>query len=472
MRGATPSQVYALLGVTWGTEQALTPKEDLMRFHRRVAAFFITLALGGIPVVGCEQPAPTACEQICRSATECDSHEQLALPADQAACVATCDSALDAAAVDCVERAVGGGACDTQAAATCAAEPAEPAPSVPEDVASAYQAGFLSLADLGCDAQGCDGTIVINDPGGVLPALAARVAAAFPEGDAFVAMLPGFTEGAPSVFLDAEVAAELLADQPITPDREGAYTVVSGAASDESCGTMEIALEATPNGLSGGICATLSIAHSLAFRLGVVPIGWDGVLSGDNWEADYLKAIYEASGDADAQRGLTREQISRAHTADWNSGYTITQSLDWTERPAGGKCDVLEDWCNDIIEKQDERDDCILVVRGGSLSRPRGHAMPIQTASWDANACHCVFQTANTGTQDSAAHDFARVSRAPGNQTWEVPAHGPIPVTAGPSQGFFNNRYDRADVACFDADRTGMPWETPPPPVPGSAFPP
>ncbi len=255
------------------------------------------------------------------------------------------------------------------------------------------------------------------------------------------------------------------------PSRSGLYTIHSFAVDDPGCAVTGIdAGDASGDdgeprdGMPGGICATLAITHSLVYKLSVVKENWDGVLDGSDWDADFLKAVYRATGDDDGNRDINTDEVDEAHEADWNKKWEVEKSKDWTKKPEDGNCDDLRAWCEEFKRYREHHGhDCILRTR-----RPTsGHQMTVNTVNWNAASCRCVIETVNTGQQDGAAADFKGVPKDPGKQSWELGPNEEIEVVAGPLKNFYNRRYQDAWFVCYESEAVrGVRRDEP-----GDAFP-
>lgn len=353
------------------------------------------------------------------------------------------------------------------------ATPSSDDPSAGGTPDSAYPpAGFIALTDLGCDTRNCGD--MVTDAMGILPLALARLNRQYPDANAYVGLLSA-EQADPDLLLDPPIAAELFAGQDFLPAPDGRYVIDSFAVDSPGCAISEISHHNTAggdetsgngdrssgdnggddgggeprDGLPGGICGTLAIAHSLVYRLTVVKRDWSGVIDGDHWSDKFLKAIYRATGDGDGNRDIDRDEIDSAHEADWNKRWDIDKSRDWDKKPEAGNCEQLKTWCKRLERyRESEGDDCIIHLR-----RPTsGHYLTPETVTWDEAACHCVVEAPNTGEQDGSGADFKNVPKAPGKQTWKFGPNEEIEVTDGPSKNFFNRRYRDAWFACYDED--------------------
>ncbi len=392
----------------------------------------------------------TACDTLCETVDGCGNAEALGM----SDCPTDCLEASDDQ-VACLSEALD--SCDAESAQACIEqeEGAELPTAGPSYDEAGDRYGFVALEDLGCDATRC--TEVIAETG-VLSAAYARLIELDPDATPYVALTAG--QSGDWIYCDPTFLAELFGHQDVDHDVEGVYTIVGFATDGETCATTEISDEESLNGEPGGICAHLSIAHSLVYQLTVVESGWSGVIDGANWDADFLRAIQTATGDTDGKRGKSRDETETAHEADWNQKWKVEQSLDWTEMPTGSDCDELKTWCDSIKKYLDEDDDCIISLRRASPAR--GHQVKINSASWDATNCKCKVEAVNTGKQDGSANDYENVPIfAAGKHNWEFGKDGAIGVTSGPSKNFWNLRYNTAAVSCYDEElRFEWPWET------------
>ncbi|KAA3631099.1 MAG: hypothetical protein DWQ02_16890 [Bacteroidetes bacterium] len=212
----------------------------------------------------------------------------------------------------------------------------------------------------------------------------------------------------------------------------------------------------------GGICATLAIAHSLVRRLnGLVPReatgNWESVTETNDegnevWDPDFLRTIYRASGDTDGSRGLTNEQIERAHTADYSSSWRIRisraltaikrEGTDMTNAQLAVKCEDLKN----MIEEN--RDDCLLRLLGKKTVDGRevtvGHRMTITGV--DCSNGSMKITTINTGRQDRN-NDWENVPYNPGEEEWEITPDG-----INPPAHWEHIDWEESFFSCFDEE--------------------
>ncbi len=335
-----------------------------------------------------------------------------------------------------------------------------------EDEEEEEPLGYLSLEALGCTVDGCGSDV--TDTLGLLAEASAALGEAFPGGGTLYAGVSAggnVDEGAIQVRSDSYFEG-----QDFETDPQGWYTVASFAVGSEFCSLLDFQLGVLQDG--GGICGPIAIAHSLVHRLGVVDSEWDNVFEDtdgdgeeDSWDPDFLKAIVEAGGvEGDGHKGMTTQQISDAHTADWNEKWPVERSrntglkLGWKKMPKvpsnpgwfDDDCDDLKDWCETLSEaSSDYGDDCILAMDNGSDA----HVAPIMNATWHEDECYCEVRIVDTGKQDPKG-DYTGVPKSPGYQTWTFGKKSDIAHTKGTSKNFWNAlRFKNAQYTCYDENR-------------------
>ncbi|MEM7101862.1 MAG: hypothetical protein AAF502_01950 [Bacteroidota bacterium] len=219
----------------------------------------------------------------------------------------------------------------------------------------------------------------------------------------------------------------------------------------------------------GGICATLAIAHSLVGKHGIIPKdgrgNWPDITETRNdtvfWKSDFLKKIYDASGDNDGSRGLSDDEVDKAHTSDWNGNWLVHRSKNMTEimkpsdKPSASE---LKEWCKKLKEFNDEKkDDCLLRARGtltykdketGETKTKRvGHMMTI-TKVEEVNG-KCKITVVNTGVQDRN-NDWENVPFDPKEQEWEIST---TDAKITKNNGWGNSIvWDDIACVCYDED--------------------
>jgi hypothetical protein len=229
-------------------------------------------------------------------------------------------------------------------------------------------------------------------------------------------------------------------DAPDRPTRtEESYSVVGFRLASGEC--LETVPEPDIGALKvkakqGGICASLAVAHSL-LRRQVVRREWEGVVVkkkvGERerleWNPEFLKRVYRASGDADNNREITSDQTRRAHTASWNTLWRFRESaprekiISPGDKPSRGE---LRAWCNKLKRYlEDKNDDCFINTRGAettiqngaTITKAIGHLLPVTKIQWSSG--RCKIDAIDTGIQDEGV-TFASVPFDPGQETWEV----------------------------------------------------
>jgi hypothetical protein len=211
----------------------------------------------------------------------------------------------------------------------------------------------------------------------------------------------------------------------------------------------------------GGICATLAIAHSLIRRLNnLIPKNatgeWKGVTKTvdgkEVWDEDFLKKIYKASGDNDGKRGLTNEEIEKAHTGDYSSNWKIrvskpleglkTEGAPLTKAQLAAKCEDLKKML------EEKRDDCLLRLLGEKTvdgkKKKVGHRMTITGVECADGSIK--IKTINTGKQDKNK-DWKNVPYEPGEETWEITPNG---IKAPPHWQHID--WKSSYYSCFDEE--------------------
>ncbi|MEO1437509.1 MAG: hypothetical protein AAFV80_18345, partial [Bacteroidota bacterium] len=218
----------------------------------------------------------------------------------------------------------------------------------------------------------------------------------------------------------------------------------------------------------GGICATLAIAHSLVHRNQIIPEDgrgtWPETSETENgkqsWNPDFLKKVYEATGDEDGHRGLTDDQMEEGHTADWSSDWEVKKSKDMTNVATPGTnptASQLQAWCREMKKFiEQEQDDCILRVRGtltykdengDTKTRRVGHAMTINSVE-EKNG-NCVIKVVDTAKQDPNK-DWEDVPYNPGDQEWTIGTNG-TSISRNNHWGT-SIVWDEIAYFCFDED--------------------
>lgn len=292
----------------------------------------------------------------------------------------------------------------------------------------------------------------------------------------FMGLVPiqDFNQAQGPAFHFAPQAANIL-NRPYSPFQpDGFYELVNllmvDTEGDQNLYDLQtVDTEAVKKGTQkGGICATLAIAHSLVHRNHIIPEDgrgeWDETSETSDgktvWNPDFLKKIYEASGDSDGSRGLSDSEMEEAHTADWSSDWDMDKSKDMTTVETPGNkpsASELSEWCKELKKfMEEERDDCILRTRGtmtykdldGTTKTKRvGHAMTINSV--EEKDGKCVIKVVDTSKQDPKK-DWEDVPYNPGDQEWTVGTDG---------SSISNNNpwgtsivWDEIAFFCFDED--------------------
>lgn len=188
---------------------------------------------------------------------------------------------------------------------------------------------------------------------------------------------------------------------------------------------------------ASGICAIVTLAHILTWSQ-VVPVDWDGVVSGANWSSDFMNRIWIQAGRHAS--GTPNASLGTAFGAAWNT-VTYGEFAGFTQPSAPGfpawlfAGTTIQQWCQGI--SADPNNSCMLrLIRSGGA-----HLEPIDSATWDNAASKCVLVTENAGRQGRPPG--TDVPRAPGTHTWEVSgtaAATTIAITAGDHDRFWAGR--------------------------------
>ncbi|MCC7534701.1 MAG: hypothetical protein IT379_00730 [Deltaproteobacteria bacterium] len=320
------------------------------------------------------------------------------------------------------------------------------------------------------------------------------------EGTTFAEVSPGREPGAPTLTVNPRAIAGAFEGQEFSPAPDGVYTIRSFAVSSADCGRTglvptleseptsaepspdgepisvagtEAGTRADPTGLQGGICAPLSVAHSLVNVLGVVDPAWGGVtvdwlsggarVSGLWWHPGFLKQVVRVGDQGTGNRSLSDDETTQAHTADWSSDYEVYVSH---ARDEVTRDDQIERqrWCLDLALRKASGDDCVLRLENDDDA----HLMSIRDVTWNPVSGNCDIVTDDTGKQDSERNDFLFVPASPGEQTWSVGA-GLIFNVRGAASNFWNGQgFDRATFWCYAARL--KPGATGANPRPGAAW--
>ncbi len=316
---------------------------------------------------------------------------------------------------------------------------------------------------------------LVEDVEGVLVRALEHLAAHYQGHEYLVGVEPGVTGEGPVFWLDP-YWTEPFYGEDFEVDPDGLYTVVEFAVLGEDCGTTGIEPESIDEqgdepARRRGICAPLSVLHSLVDQMGVVPEGWDGVVDGDDWGRGMLAGVITAGGrDPDDPQGRAFSTDSgdyhRAHSADWNADFDIVSKTggEWIEE-ARDDCSALEAWCEQMeVYAEEHEDDCILRVNGGTLDGAEvGHAMTVYNSHGadagstvgyheTATSCYCEVKVVDTSRQD-ADGDLV-VVRNPGRQLWRIyPDDIVVAASDNANAAFFTGaRFQRASFQCWDED--------------------
>ena len=290
-----------------------------------------------------------------------------------------------------------------------------------------------------------------------------------------VGVEPGYTGEGPAFWLDPYWTEPFYGPQ-VETDAEGMYTVVEFAVLGEDCGTTGIDPEVVDEqgdqpARRQGICAPLSVLHSLVDQMYVVPEDWEGVVDGDDWGSEMLGAVITAGGrDPDDPQGRAFSADSgdydRAHSEAWNADFDIVSKTggQWIAEERDD-CASLKLWCEQMeVFVEEHNDDCILRVNGGTIDgREVGHAMTVyNTHGADAGStvgyaetdtsCYCDIKVVDTSRQDDAG-DLV-VPRDPGHQLWRIyPDDVVVAASDNANAAFFTGaRFQQVSFQCWDED--------------------
>ncbi len=270
---------------------------------------------------------------------------------------------------------------------------------------------------------------------------------------------------------------ELLSTPTVVAAADGIYSVLSLLFIDqmENCSIVrtpevsaEIVEEHKEKSLKGGCCAILAVAHSLVRKMGVIVRPEDGTKDNDSdgqpdeWDPDFLKKIRRASGDNDDGKGLTDEQVKKAHEADWNDSWKVSQVDDDVELYDGKNltCPILKQRCDKLSDRLRTNDDLTMRIRGkdGKKGDEWGHRVPVEAASYTAGPpCCCSIEIVRTSRQEpSGQPDFTGIPYNPGKATYKIctDAAGNTAVTNTefPSSTILKLLYDSFDEEAKSSD--------------------
>ncbi len=296
-----------------------------------------------------------------------------------------------------------------------------------------------------------------------------RLSSNYAPSNIFVAFSPGWDGEGLGVWLDPSLD-ELFIDDDNVTDVGGLYTIDQFGVSDAHCGLTNIDPETGGANKIQGICANLSVLHSLVDVMGVIRRDWAGVLDGENFSAELVKKVTRAGGSDPEDlpnRGLPWDQIDDAHEAEWNADWEVVKKTDgWIDEDRDD-CGSLKTWCDQLeYDVENDNDDCVL----GLLRPPsepeandgRAHAMTVwhsfgedrdqavEYIETDRN-CYCDIRTYNTGKQDNGRGDYV-VPHSPGFQVWRIyPDQIVVPMSE--NRGFWLGQgYQHTMFACWDED--------------------
>jgi len=294
-------------------------------------------------------------------------------------------------------------------------------------------------------------------------------------GRIFVGVEPGWTGEGPGFWLDPQETRPFVGeDFEVSPD--GMYTVKDLAVVDGQCATSGIGParvfeQGDDEQDWQGICAPLSVLHSLVDQLHVVDEEWDGVVDGDNWGEEMVRAVIrQGGGDPDDPEdrapSVDDGEVDEAHTANWNVDYDLVSKTDgdWIKQPTGD-CEALQEWCEQMETfVEGHNDDCILGVYGGTLDgEDVGHAMVVYNSHGadedstvefveTATSCYCEVKVVDTSRQDTGGDCV--VPRHPGKQLWRFyPDDMTVAASDNANAAFFNGiGFTEVEFQCWDED--------------------
>ena len=183
----------------------------------------------------------------------------------------------------------------------------------------------------------------------------------------------------------------------------------------------------------GGCCAILAVAHSLVRNMGGIVTEDDATTTNadgtQEWDPDFLRRVWEASGDTDNNRGLSDAEGHAAHEADWNDAWRVDNVVDDEEIYDGDDvdCDDLEEIADALIRERRTNNDMTMRIQGhdGDPDEGWGHRVPIESVSFtEGPPCSIEITITRTSRQDGAANDFRGIPFQPGTATYTVTTNG------------------------------------------------
>ena len=180
--------------------------------------------------------------------------------------------------------------------------------------------------------------------------------------------------------------------------------------------------------LKGGMCAVLTVAHSLYRSMGQIVPAETATTTTDGtttWDPDFLRGIYNNSGDTDGNRGLSSDEFVQAHTGNYSEDWSIraVQSNVSLYRSESLTCEQIQERCTDLKTTiDDSNDDFAMGWQGTYKGRSVGHMVPVTGASYTAGPpCCCEIATIQTRVQEpEGAAMWTGVPVEPGTATYSV----------------------------------------------------
>lgn len=384
-----------------------------------------------------------------------------------------------------------------------AVEPSGPAPVVEDASAAHLLPLWLGLDVLECGPVECASPLLLEDEAGVL-AEAWRQFDGGGVNEVFVGLMPADGDG-PTIALDPEGQRELFeTDAPI--ERLGRYgvervgTVGPGCAADMQIGGGG---SPRPGGIkpgeeiteyfekfpkverdkSDGICAALTIFHSLYRTLDAIPAEGTPPVLLDPIEIDdpnvvmldryvepmILRDIQSAGGGAgpdDPNRTMDQAQLGVAHSSvPWETK-DIGEVFPWTRLDRADPASVTA-WCRELHTYVVLGHDCVLwITRPGESGTRKAHVEPVIDVT--VGSVGCRVQTVNTLAQDFPKKDFTNIRLDPGYHEWQLgtgaapfvvdetsvtmtqsKSDGSVYETSALQSTFLLKKYDTAWFGCF-----------------------
>ncbi len=188
-----------------------------------------------------------------------------------------------------------------------------------------------------------------------------------------------------------------------------------------------------------GCCGILTTIHSLVFRMGKkinradvteqYDADGDGKSDGLAWKPSALKAVWDASGDSDGERGMYDSEIASAHGYNPGGAAAAKSTIDGLADIFDGKgdnvqspgdCATLRKVADDINARLKKDEDLYLSIEGTNSDGDWGHAAPILSATYTAGPpCLLKIEVVRTSVQDPAG-DFKDIPANPGSASYNL----------------------------------------------------